>query len=191
MSEAPTPEERARIRKSRRTLLLLLSMFLAPVLASWLLFANVGKLHLSTTQKGEFVQPPRQLDAAALGLPADWFAHHLTLVYAGGAGCDDACRQALHVMQGTRLALGEQTDQVKLLYLSPGIPVADVTQANPGLTGRDVTGDVLHAGFDGAEGPKYIYLVDQHGFVVLRYPLAQDPKFILIDLRHLLGASEG
>ena len=188
MNEPLTPEQ---ARKNRRTLLLLLLIFLAPVLGSWLLYANMDKVHLGTTQKGEIVQPPRLLDAAALGLPADWFAHHMTLVYAGGAGCDDSCRQALHVMQGTHLALGEQTDQVKLLYLSTGIPVADVTQGNPGLTGRDVGSAVLRAGFDGADAPKYIYLVDQHGYVVLRYPLSQDPKFILIDLRHLLGASEG
>src|SRR5579859_4242186 len=120
MNETPTPSEQARIQKSRRTLLLLLLIFLAPVLGSWLLYANMDRVHLSTTNKGEFVQPPRRLDAASLSLPADWFAHHLTLVYAGGAGCDDACRQALHAMQGTRLALGEQTDQVKLLYLSAG-----------------------------------------------------------------------
>ena len=191
MNESPTPEQQANIRKSRRTLLLLLIVFLAPVVGSWLLYANMGRLHLGTTQKGEFVQPPRLLDAAALGLPADWFAHHMTLVYAGGAGCDDDCRRALHVMQTTRLALGEQTDQVKLLYLSQGIPVADMTQGMPGLTGRDVKSGVVQAGFDGADAPKYVYLVDQHGYVVLRYPLAEDPKFILIDLRHLLGASEG
>ncbi|HEY1990889.1 MAG TPA: hypothetical protein VGH71_00400 [Gammaproteobacteria bacterium] len=191
MNQTPTPAEQANLRKSRRTLLLLLCIFLAPVLGSWLLYANMDKVHLGTTQKGEFVQPPRLLDAASLSLPADWFAHHMTLVYAGGAGCDDGCRQALQVMQGTRLALGEQADQVKLLYLSQGIPVSDVTQGVPGLTGRDVTGAALRTGFDGADTPKYIYLVDQHGDVVLRYPLAEDPKFILIDLRHLLGASEG
>jgi hypothetical protein len=184
-------EHNANLKKNRLTLLLLLAVFLLPVLGSWLLYANRANVHLGTTNKGEFMQPPRQLDPAALGLPADWFAHHMTLVYAGGSGCDDACRRALHVMQDTRLALGEQTDQVRLLYLSAGIPVADVTQGNPGLTGRDVSGDVLRAGFDGADAPKYIYLVDQHGYVVLRYTLAQDPKFILIDLRHLLGASEG
>jgi hypothetical protein len=183
--------EQANLKKSRLTLLLLLAVFLLPVLGSWLLYANMGRVHLGTTNKGEFVQPPRQLDTAALGLPTDWFAHHMTLVYAGGAGCDDACRGALRVMQDTRLALGEQTDQVKLLYLSSGIPVADVTQGNPGLIGRDVSSDVLRTGFDGADAPKYIYLVDQHGYVVLRYPLADDPKHILIDLRHLLGLSEG
>lgn len=183
--------EQADLKKNRRTLLLLLLVFLLPVLGSWLLYTNMDKVHLGTTNKGEFVQPPRQLDVAALGLPVGWFAHHLTLAYAGGESCDDACRKALHVMQGTRLALGEQTDQVQLLYLSVGIPVADITQANPGLTGRDVTGAALRADFDGADAPKYIYLVDPNGYVVLRYPLAEDPKDILIDLRHLLGASEG
>jgi cytochrome oxidase Cu insertion factor (SCO1/SenC/PrrC family) len=183
-------QEQADLKKNRLTLLLLLAVFLLPVLGSWLLYANMDKVHLGTTNKGEFVQPPRQLNPATLSLPADWFAHHMTLVYAGGTGCDDACREALHVMQGTRMALGEQTDQVQLLYLSSGIPVADVTQAHPGLTGRDVTTEALRAGFDGSDAPKYIYLVDQHGYVELRYPLAEDPKFILIDLRHLLGASE-
>ncbi|HEY1773258.1 MAG TPA: hypothetical protein VGH91_08715 [Gammaproteobacteria bacterium] len=184
-------QQQDNLKKNRLTLLLLLLVFLLPALGSWLLYANRAHVHLGTTNKGEFVQPPRQLDAAAIGLPADWFAHHLTLVYAGGESCDDACHQALHVMQGTRLALGEQTDQLRLLYLSSGIPTADVTQANPAVTGRDVTGAALRAGFDGADAPKYIYLVDPNGYVVLRYPLAEDPKDILIDLRHLLGASEG
>ncbi|HSN17007.1 MAG TPA: hypothetical protein VLV87_02260 [Gammaproteobacteria bacterium] len=189
MNQAPTPEQQANLRKSRRTLLLLLIIFLAPVLGSWLLYANINKVHLGTTQKGEFVQPPRLLDAATLGLPADWFGHHLTLVYAGAAGCDDGCRRALHVMQVTRLALGEQTDQVKLLYLAPSMPATDLTQGNPGLTGRAVSEEILRAGF-GADASRYVFLVDQHGYVVLRYSLAQDPKFILIDLRHLLGSSE-
>jgi hypothetical protein len=184
-------QEQANLKKNRLTLLLLLLVFLVPALGSWLLYANRAHVQLGTTNKGEFVQPPRQLDVAAIGLLADWFAHHLTLVYAGGEGCGDVCRQALHVMQGTRLALGEQTEQLRLLYLSSGIPAADVIQANPSLTGRDVTSAVLRSSFDGADAPKYIYLVDPNGYVVLRYPLAEDPKDILIDLRHLLGASEG
>ncbi|HEY4127429.1 MAG TPA: hypothetical protein VGN70_05245 [Gammaproteobacteria bacterium] len=191
MTETPTPEEQANIRKSRRTLLLLLAIFLAPAIGSWLLYANMDKVHLGTTNKGEFLRPPRQLDVARLGLPADWFAHHLTLIYAGGTDCDTACRQALQAMEGTRLALGEETQQVQLLYLSQGIPVSDVVQSYPSLTGRDATADVERGGFDGADAPKYIYLADQHGYVVLRYPLAKDPKDILIDLRHLLGLSEG
>ena len=187
MTEAPAKSNKS----NRRTLLLLLLVFLAPALGSWLLYANVGHLHLSTTNKGEFVQPPRQLDGAALGLPEDYFAHHLTLVYVSGAECAADCRRALEVMHVTQLALGEQTSQVKRLYLSQGILAGDITQSDPALTGRDVHGASALSGFDGADAPKYIYLVDQHGYVVLRYALSQDPKFILLDLRHLLGASEG
>ena len=187
MSEPMNP---AQAKSNRRTLLLLLAVFLVPALGSWLLYANVGHLHLSTTNKGEFVQPPRLLDTAALGLAPDYFAHHFTLVYVSGAGCAAACRGALQVMRGTQLALGEQTREVQRLYLSQGIPAADVTQGDAGLTGRDIHGTATQA-FDGADAPKYIYLVDRNGYVVLRYALSQDPKFILIDLRHLLGASEG
>ena len=181
----------ATAKSNRRTLILLLLVFLAPALGSWLLYANVGHMHLSTTNKGEFVQPPRQLDVAGLGLPEGYFAHHLTLAYVSGAECGADCRRALEVMRATRLALGEQTSQVQRLYLSQGVLAADITQSDPGVTGRDVHGATALAGFDGTDAPKYIYLVDQHGYVVLRYALAQDPKFILQDLRHLLGAGEG
>jgi hypothetical protein len=178
-------------KSNRRMLLLLLVVFLTPAVGSWLLYANVGHLHLATTNKGEFVQPPRLLDAAALGLPQGYFAHHFTLVYVSGSECAADCRRALQVMHGTQLALGEQARDVQRLYLSQGILAADVTQGDAGLTGRDVHGAAALQGFDGTTAPQYIYLVDRNGYVVLRYALAQDPKFILIDLRHLLGAGEG
>jgi len=181
----------AQAKSNRRTLLLLLLVFLVPALGSWLLYANVGHLHLGTTNKGEFVDPPRQVDFAALSLTPDYFAHHFTLVYVGGAGCATDCRQTLQVMRGTQQALGEQTQQVQRLYLSEGAPAADLTNGDPGLTVRDVHGSAALPAFDGAEAPKYIYLVDRNGYVVLRYALSQDPKFILMDLRHLLGAGEG
>jgi len=181
----------AQAKSNRRTLLLLLVVFLAPALGSWLLYANVGHLHLGTTNKGEFVDPPRQLDPAVLGLAPDYFAHHFTLVYVSGAECAAACRDTLQVMRGTQQALGEQTREVQRLYLSQGIIAADVTQGDAGLTGRDIHGSAALQAFDGPDASKYIYLVDRNGYVVLRYSLAQDPKFILMDLRHLLGSGEG
>ena len=178
-------------KSNRRTLLLLLLVFLAPALGSWLLYANVGRLHLGTTNKGEFVQPARLLDTAALGLAQDYFAHHFTLVYVSGPECAADCRAALQVMRATQLALGEQSRELQRLYLSQGILAADMTQSDVGLTGRDVKGDAVSKAFDETDASRYIYLVDRNGYVVLRYALAQDPKFILQDLRHLLGAGEG
>jgi len=177
-------------RKNRLTLLLLLAIFLAPALGSWLLYANLDKLHLSTTNKGEFVQPPRPIDVTGLALPADYFAHRHTLIYVGGPDCAADCRRALQVMQGTQLALGEATGQVRRLYLAPNAGAAAAVQGDAGLTALDATGKAVLKAFD-ADASQYIYLADPNGYVVLRYKLSEDPKRILIDLRHLLGLSEG
>lgn len=172
-------------RKNRLTLLVLFLVFLTPALGSWLLYTFRAQVHLGTTNRGEFVNPPRPIDVTGLGLPADYFAHHQTLIYVGSADCGADCKQALTTMQGTQLALGEQTSEVQRLYLaqskSPGI-------ADKGLTAVDATAKPALAAFDGAAAPGYIYLADPNGYVVLRYKLTEDPKHILIDLRHLLGS---
>jgi hypothetical protein len=179
------------LKKSRLTLLLLLAVFLVPALGSWLLYAYRDQMHLGTTNKGEFVQPPRQLDPAVLGLPAGYFAHHQTLIYVGGLNCGAQCRDALKAMLATQQALGEKSELVQRLYLAQGVPPTDLRNNDPALTARGpVVKDTLKP-FAAEESPKYIYLADPNGYVVMRYSLAQDPKFILIDLRHLLGGSEG
>ena len=178
-------------KANRRTLLLLLLVFLAPALGAWLLYINAGHLHLGTTNKGEFVQPPRQVDVTGLALPQDYFAHNLTLVYASGPECAAECRRALGIMHVTELALGEQMSHAQRLYLAEGRPDADAVKGDAGLTAVDASGRAVLKAFDGADSSKYVYLVDPHGYVVLRYSLAQDPKWILQDLRHLLGAGEG
>ena len=188
MDEKPDPKT---VRKNRLMLLLLLAVFLLPALGSWLLYANIGKVNLGTTNHGEFVEPPRLLDTTGLSLPAGFFDHHFTLTYLGGPGCETECRRALSIMRGTQLALGEQAQQVQRLYLATGEAAGDVTQGDTGLSGADAAGLALLKGFDGADAPKYIYLVDPKGYVVLRYPLSGDPKWILQDLRHLLGGGEG
>ena len=179
------------LKKNRLTLLLLLAVFLVPALGSWLLYAYRDQVHLGTTNKGEFLRPPRQLDPVGLGLPAGYFSHHQTLIYVSGLNCDVPCRDALRVMQGTQLALGEKSEQVQRLYLAQGAVRQDLTASDPALTARGpVAKDILRP-FAAEDAAKYIYLTDPNGYVVMRWSLSQDPKFILIDLRHLLGGSEG
>jgi hypothetical protein len=173
-------------RKNRLTLLVLFLVFLTPALGSWLLYTFRAQVHLGTTNKGEFVNPPRAIDVTGLGLPSDYFAHHQTLIYVSGPDCGTDCRHALTVMQATQLSLGEQTSEVQRMYLALGKPAADVT--DKGLMALDASAKPALAAFDGAEAPGYIYLADQNGYVVLRYKLSEDPKHILIDLRHLLGS---
>src|SRR5437016_3852399 len=132
------------LKKNRRTLLLLLLVFLVPALGSWLLYAYRDQMHLGTTNKGEFVQPPRQLDPVELGLPASYFAHHQTLVYVGGLSCDASCRDALQVMLATQQALGEKSGLVQRLYLAQGAPSQAQSRQDAGLTARGpVARDIL------------------------------------------------
>src|ERR1051325_3251505 len=100
-------------RNNRLTLLVLFLVFLTPALGSWLLYTFRAQVHLGTTNKGEFVNPPRAIDVTGLGLPTDYFAHHQTLIYVSGADCAADCEQALTVMRGTQFALGEPTSEVQ------------------------------------------------------------------------------
>ncbi len=182
-------------KSNRRTLLLLLLVFLAPALGSWLLYMNVGRLHLGTTNHGEFVDPPKQLDAAGLDLPKDYLANHRwTLVYLGGAACAADCERALNVMHLTQLALGEKVDAAQRLYLVDGpAPDPATLKDGAGLAVANVSHDAAMLGAFGgsAAASQYIYLVDPRGFLMMRYPLAGDPKWLLQDFRHLLGGGEG
>ena len=179
-------------KQNRLMLLTLLAVFLAPVLGSWLLYANIDRLHLGTTNHGEFVQPAVALDGSAL--PAGYLLHRWTLVYLGGPGCEAACRNALGILRATQLALGEQTRQVQRLYLAQGRSAEpDDLRQDTGLTVVDVSAAVTLRGQFGpaADAGRYIYLVDTRGNLMMRYALTGDPKWILQDLRHLLGSSEG
>lgn len=180
------------VKKNRLMLLLLLAVFLAPALGSWLLYAYIGRLHLGTTNHGEFVQPAVALDGSAL--PPGYLQHHWTLVYLGGPVCDTGCRSALTTLRATQFALGEQMQQVQRLYLAQDKSAEpDDLRQDTGLTVADLSGAAALRGQFGpaADAGKYIYLVDTRGNLMMRYPLAGDQKWILQDLRHLLGISEG
>lgn len=184
--------DRQTAKKNRLTLLMLLLVFLLPFLGAYWLYLHPGAMDLGTTNNGEFVQPPRLLDATGLDLPKDYLANHKwTLVYLGGPQCDAGCERALLTMRQTRQALGENADQVQRLYLVTGKPGSRAPE--PGLAVADVSpvAALLKQFDEPATAAHYIYLVDTRGYLMMRYSLADDPKGLLKDLRHLLGVSEG
>jgi len=193
-------------RKSRRMLLLLLAIFVAPVAASWLLYLSADRLHLNTSNHGELIAPARALDTPALplplsggNLPADFWRHRWTMVYAAKSPCDAACIAALGVTRDVRLDLTTHADDVQRLFLSYGTP-ADakaLRAAQPDLVVADVSVPAAASllsefdiGASHALDGRYLYLVDSRGYLMMRYPVDADPHGIIKDLQHLLGGGE-
>ena len=70
-------------RPGRRTLLLLLALFIAPLLAAFALYYGFGWRPASQSIHGELISPARPMPAGAQNLRGDW-----SLVYVGDGGCD-------------------------------------------------------------------------------------------------------
>jgi hypothetical protein len=197
----------ASLRRRRVTLLLLLLTFLAPLLGSWLLYINLDKVHLGTTNHGEFVQTPRALLFDGLPEPLtggklnqDYFNSRWTLVYVGGPECAADCQQGLYDTRQVRYALGDKMDSVQRLYLVDGAPAEPqpLHASHPDLTVAEVSsapGAPVLKEFDAvtpdaAHNGGYIYVVDPHGYLVMRYSVHADPEDLLKDLKHLFGGGD-
>jgi len=114
---------------------------------------------LSTTNYGEFVQPPRQIDVSGLGCrritspttrrSSTWVVRTAPRIAAVPAG-----------VQGTQLALGESTAAWcagSIWRRARALPHR--VQGDAGLTALDATGKPALKAFD-ADAARYIYLAD-------------------------------
>ena len=206
---AEMPESRLaqqRQRRGRWLVILLFLIFAAPVAISWLLYLNVDRLHLATSNKGELIQPARVLNDVSLPLPisggtlpAGYWLHRWTLVYVGAAVCDADCAAALKTTGDVRLDLTQHTDDIQRLYLVNGAPAdleklrglgAALTVANLAAPGGEVLQHQFDVGDAHAVDGRYIYVVDPHGYLMMRYAVNADPHGMLKDLQHLLGGGE-
>jgi cytochrome oxidase Cu insertion factor (SCO1/SenC/PrrC family) len=188
--------------RGRRLVLLIVAIFAAPVIASWILYLTRDHWSLSTGNHGELIQPVRPLMGLTLqriddgpltigDLRGKW-----TLVYIGASRCDTRCRESLYKMRQVRLALGEDmrrvervlilTDQERLVELQeglksyPGMVVAIASQA--------VLED-LRRELDWDAHPESIFVIDPLGNLMMRYDAATQPKGMLQDLERLLKVS--
>jgi hypothetical protein len=73
MSNAPRP--------GRRTLLLLLALFIAPLVAAFALYYGIGWRPASQSIHGELISPARPMPAGAQNLRGDWSLLYLSLIH--------------------------------------------------------------------------------------------------------------
>jgi hypothetical protein len=182
MSNVPRPQ--------RRTLLLLLALFFAPLVVAFLLYYGFGWRPSSQSIHGELIEPLRAMPDGAQKLRGEW-----SLVYVGDGGCDEDCRTALVFARQTRLSLNKEMSRLGRVLLATdnccdvsylrkehdGIKVFDVSspEEKTELLGVLPVVDLKHT----------LFVVDPLGNLVMRYDVRKEPAGLLDDLRKLLKLS--
>jgi hypothetical protein len=180
----------------RRTLLLIVAIGLAPIVASYAAyywFTPSGRLNY-----GELLATaPAPIVA---GTNTDGKAFSLTelrgkwvLVIAKRAGCADDCARALHATRQARTIQGREQDRVVRLLLQPLAAPAlpqELAAADPGLVVVRIDQRALEQLPFGESAAAGVLLLDPRGNLVLRYGPDPDIRGLANDLQRVLKASQ-
>lgn len=184
---------------ARLKLLLLAALFLAPVVAAFVLYfylpqyAPHGRVNYGTLVSPARPLPPLALaDAAGAPAPAALLGKW-TLVYLGGERCADSCEARLALARQVRLALNQNRGRVQRVYLAPSAAAAEQARAqlaagHPDLVVLAET-ELRAAAFFAPSDPDALYLVDPLGNWVMAYTGAVEHKGLHRDLKKLLRVS--
>jgi hypothetical protein len=191
MASPPIAVDRQR---SRRTLVLLALVCIAPVVASYI--AYYGVRPSARTNYGDLVAQPAP-DVSGAGNSGSSFRladlrGQWVLIVFGGENCDESCERKLYATRQARTIQGREQDRVvRLLVQPPGARDAtpEWLASQPGLAlARAAAGDWTKLAPSG-DLRHYIFLLDPLGNVVLRYGDDPDIKRLAKDLSRLLSAS--
>jgi cytochrome oxidase Cu insertion factor (SCO1/SenC/PrrC family) len=180
----------------RRTLLLIVAIGLAPIVASYAAY------YLFTPSKrlnyGELLETaPAPI---VVGTDTDGKAFSLTelrgkwvLLIASRAGCADTCARTLYATRQARTIQGREQDRIVRLLLQPLAAPAlspDLAAAHPGLVVVGVDRLALEQLPLGASTVDGVLLLDPRGNLVLRYGADPDIRRLANDLQRVLKASQ-
>jgi hypothetical protein len=170
------PEAR---RRSRRTLILIAAVAVAPVVASYAAYYLFPRdKHVNY---GELMPTGAAPDG---GILADFKGRWVVVMSSPGA-CDASCAAALYATRQARTIQGREMDRVARVLVAPDAAAPDpaLLSQHPDLAVRRGTLAAWPA------GAGRIYLVDPLGNLVLAWPRDPDIKKMAQDIGRLLKAS--
>lgn len=179
-------------RRARWLIALLVAIFAAPPVVSWVLFryTDVGR---DAAPHGQLIQPPRPLADAGLegGAPGGRLHGRWTLFHLAPDDCPVSCTEALYRMQQVRLAMSTNAERVQrvLAFSSAAAPVARLGEEWPGqafITGFAQLDAFRLSPDEDPIAAARLYLVDPRGFLMMSYAPDADPKGIISDLKRLV-----
>jgi cytochrome oxidase Cu insertion factor (SCO1/SenC/PrrC family) len=182
-------------RKSRRTLLVVAAVCIAPFVASWALYffwQPSGRVNYGELIDGVAV-PAGSLTLTS-GKPFDFaqLRGRWVFVTVDSGTCDEYCRKKLWKMRQVRLTQGKYLERIERVWLvsdTQSVAAALMTEYEGTWVAKAQGSSVLKAlPFQGAQRDG-IYLIDPLGNIVLRYPKDADPSRMKKDLERLLKVS--
>ncbi|MDT8388752.1 MAG: hypothetical protein RQ736_14715 [Thiogranum sp.] len=195
----------ASVARTRLSLILLFSVFAAPVFLAWMVFYVFPDWRPSgASNHGELVEPLRPLPAFQLGtlsgeaIDETFLRGKWTLVYLHGGSCAKPCIQQLYQIRQARLAQGKNIDRLQRLMFwipqnadasdmkelashFPGVVIVPLANAQPAEL---VAPFALDA--QSAVAAERVYLVDPLGNLMMYYEADADPHGMVEDLEKLL-----
>ena len=159
--------------KNRLILLAVVLLFAAPMAVAFLLNAEGWRPH-KTRNSGTLVDPVRDVSAVPVtladGTALNWRdpQWQWTLLALPGAQCASACRERLDEILRMRITLGRNASRLRVVYLGPALPAADVAARAPLLAGTDTGAAFTPYRASAADGLA-LALVDPNGRLMMRY----------------------
>jgi len=192
--------------RKRISLVLLFSLFLAPLLLAILLFYIFPDWRpAGTSNHGQLVTPVRPLPPfqmetlAGEQLDETILRGKWTLVYLLQGACDKSCAEQLYNIRQVRLAQGKNIDRLQRLLVWENSTVSGEDQAElqkhfPGLLimplkNQQALVQVFSLDEQKPMAARRVYLVDPLGNLMMRYEPDDEPKGMIKDLERLLKYS--
>lgn len=173
------------LRRPRLTLLLIAVAFLAPFITAAVLRFG-GWQPTQTRNFGELLQPPLSMQAvqatrAAGGEPWTFenTEHEWTLLVQLPADCAAECRASLDVLPNVHKAMARHAPRLHPFLLDAG------PQQGP-FPAMQLAGELPEPLKQRPERQVQVWLVDPHGYLVLRYAEGFDPSGLRKDLSRLI-----
>lgn len=184
-------------KKTRRMLLLLGAISLAPFVGSALLyyfwkpqtFTNYGEL-IAIAPLTDVTIPARDNKPFRFDdMRGKWI-----FLMADSGSCGDSCQSKLYVMRQIRLTQGKDQDRIERVWLIPdGVrPPSGIEVEYQGTRTIMLASDDFLARLPAPDSPRdHIYVIDPFGNLMMRFPRNADPQRMKKDVNKLMKISDG
>lgn len=193
-------EQSSSLLRYRIKFIALVLVFLSPFIAGWLAF-YVFELRPESSHFGELVVPVQKIDFSLLHQPdgevyksQDFDKWTFVLIRRQECGSD--CQQSLYYQRQMRIALGRDTDRVRnILLFETSLPeeMQAFMKDYPELSVYQRVDQAMLNQFvvpDKADQHELWYLVDPDHNLMMVYPMVNEIREVMDDLRRLLKISQ-